>query len=66
MRLYGLAVEPHQPHDRRRLATWNHETVEAVELLRQPHLDYVRPERPQHRRVLAKVALHSEDADRHA
>ena len=60
------AVEPHQAHDRRRLAAGDHETVEAVELLRQPHLDHVRAERAQHRRVLAKVALHSEDADRHA
>ena len=60
------AVEPHQAHDRRRLAAGDHETVESVELLRQPHLDHVGAERTQHRHVLAEVPLHSEDADRHA
>ena len=60
------AIETHQAHDRRRLAAGNDETVEAVELLRQTHLDHVGTERAQHRRVLAKVALHSENADRHA
>ena len=42
------------------------EPVEAVELLGQPHLDHLGAERAQHRRVLAEVALHGEDADRHA
>ena len=60
------AVEPHQAHDRRRLAAGDHEPVEAVQLFRQPHLDHVGAERAQHRRVLAEVPLHSEDADRHA
>ena len=59
------AVEPHQAHDRRRLTAGDHESVEPVELLRQPHLDHLGAERAQHRRVLAKVALHCEDADRH-
>jgi hypothetical protein len=58
-------VEPHQAHERRRLAAGDHEPVEPFELLRLAHLDDVRAELAQHRRVLAEVALHCEDADRH-
>ena len=58
-------VEPHQPRDRRRLAARNDEPVEAVELNREAHLDDVRAEPAQHRRVLAEVALKREDADSH-
>ena len=56
-------VEPHQPRDRRRLAAGHDQAVEPVELLGQPHLDRLRAEAPQHRRVLAEVPLHGEDAD---
>src|SRR5207248_4887484 len=56
---------PHQAHERRRLTTRNDEPVEPVELLRLAHLDDVRAEAAQHRRVLAEVPLHCEDADRH-
>ena len=58
-------VEAHQPHERRRLAARDHEPVEPLELLRLAHLDDVRAEPAQHRRVLAEVALHGEDADPH-
>ena len=58
-------VEPHQPHERRRLAARDHEPVETLELLRLAHLDDVGAERAQHRRVLAEVALDCEDADLH-
>ena len=40
-----------------------HEAVEALELLGLAHLDDVRAERAQHRRVLAEVALNCENAD---
>ena len=56
-------VEAHQPRDRGRLAAGQDQAVEAVELLRQPHLDRLRAEAPQHGRVLAEVALHGEHAD---
>ena len=59
------AVEPHQPHERRRLAAGDHEPVEPVELLGLAHLDDVRAKAAQHRRVLAEVSLHGEDADLH-
>ena len=59
-------VQAHQAHERRRLAAGDHEPVEPVELLRLAHLDDVRAEPAQHRRVLAKVALHCQNADRHA
>ena len=39
------------------------EPVEPVELLRLAHLDDLRAEPAQHRRVLAEVALEGEDAD---
>ena len=58
-------VEPHQARDRRRLAAGDHEPVEALELLGQAHLDHVRAEPAQHRRVLAEVALDCEDTDSH-
>ena len=59
------AVEAHQPHERRRLAAGDDEPVEPVELLGLAHLDDVRAEPPQHRRVLAEVPLHGQDADPH-
>src|SRR5262245_20328993 len=58
-------VEPHQAHERRRLAARDDEPVKARELLRLAHLDRLRTEPPQHRRVLAEVSLHSEDSDPH-
>ena len=36
-----------------------------VELLGLAHLDDVRPEAAQHRRVLAEIALNGEHSDRH-
>jgi hypothetical protein len=58
-------VEAHQPHEGRGLAARDHEPVQLRKLLGLSHLDYVRAETAQHRRVLAEVALHSEDADLH-
>jgi hypothetical protein len=57
------AVEPHQPHERRRLAARDHEPVEPVELAGDAHLDGLGAEPPQHGRVLAEVALDGEDTD---
>src|SRR5581483_1799891 len=57
------AVEPHQAHERRRLATGDHEPVEAVELLRLAPLDRVRTEPTEHLHVLTEVSLHGENAD---
>ena len=57
------AVQAHQPRDRGRLAAGDDQPVEPVELLRQPHLDRLGAEAPQHGRVLAEVPLHGEDAD---
>src|SRR5436190_2059301 len=57
------AVEPHQAHDRGGLAARHDQPVEPCELLGQPHLDRLGAETPEHRRVLAKVSLHGEDAD---
>ena len=59
-------VEAHQSHERRGLAARDHEPVEPLELLRLAHLDGIRAQAPQHRRVLAEVALHGQNADRHA
>src|SRR5262249_58934206 len=59
------AVEAHQPHERGRLAARNDQAVEPVELLRLAHLDDVRAETAQHRRVLAEVPLDCEDPDGH-
>ena len=56
-------VQPHQPADRGRLAARDDQAVEPVELLRQPHLDRLGAEAPQHRRVLAEVPLERQDAD---
>ena len=57
------AVELRELEDRRRLPARNDEAVDPLELLRLPHLDDLRAEPPQHRRVLAEVPLHGEDAD---
>src|ERR687888_352161 len=57
------AVEAHQAHEGRRLAARHDEPVEALELLRQAHLDHVRAEAAEHRRVLAEVPLDGQDAD---
>src|SRR5919204_195652 len=57
------AVEPHQAREGRRFAARDDEPVEVRELLRQPDFDHVRAEAPQHRRVLAEVSLHGENAD---
>ena len=57
------AVEAHQPRERGRLAARDHEPVEPVELLGLAHLDDLRAEPAQHRRVLAEVALHGENTD---
>src|SRR5262249_50276851 len=58
-------VEPHQAHERRRLAAGDHEPVEPVELLRLANFHHVCTEPAEHGRVLAKVALDCEDADSH-
>jgi hypothetical protein len=57
------AVEPHQPRDRRRLSARDDQAVEAFQLLRQPHLDRLRAQAPEHERMLAKVPLHGKHAD---
>src|SRR5438128_1760610 len=44
-------------------ATLAREHGEPVELLRLAHLDHLRAEAAQHRRMLAEVALHGQDAD---
>ena len=56
-------VELHQSHDRRRLAAGNDKAVEPFQLLGLPYLDRIRAEPPQHRRVLAEVALDGQNAD---
>src|SRR6188508_1564681 len=58
-------VEPHQAHERRRLAARDDEAVEPLELLRLAHLDCVRAEPAEHRRVLTEVSLEGENADLH-
>ena len=60
------AVEAHEPHERRRLAAWDDEPVQPVELVRLAHFHDVGSQPPQHRRVLAEIALHGKDADSHA
>src|SRR3954470_3424444 len=57
------AIEAHQAHERGRLAAWNDEAVEALELLRLANLGHVRAKTPEDRSVLAKVALQGENAD---
>src|SRR6476619_687744 len=59
------AVQLGEAHDRRRLASREHEAVEALELLGKPHLDDVRAESAQGCGVLAEGALQREDADAH-
>ncbi len=56
-------VEAHQPRDRGRLAARQDQPVEPLELLGQAHLDRLRAEAAEHRRVLAEVALYGEHAD---
>src|SRR5439155_24674619 len=62
---HGLVepVETHQPHERRRLASGDHEPVEALQLLRLANLHCVRAKAPQHRRVLAEISLHFQDSE---
>ncbi len=57
------SVELRETHDRGRLAAGDHETVDAFELLREPHLDDVRAKPAQHLRVLAKRALQGKHTD---
>ena len=59
------AVQAHQAHHRGRLAARDDQAVEAVELLRQAHLDPLDAEATQHRDVLAERSLQCEDADSH-
>src|SRR4051812_32635922 len=56
-------VQVHQPRECRRLAAGDHEPVEALELLRLPHLDDLRAETAEHLGVLTKISLHGENAD---
>src|SRR3954447_12286918 len=56
------AVEPHQPHDRGRLAARQDQPVEPLELLGQANLERLGTEAPQHGRMLAEVSLHGEHA----
>ena len=56
-------VQPHQPPDRGRFAARHDQPVEALELRGQPHLDRLRPEPAQHRRMLAEVPLDGQHAD---
>ena len=53
-------VEAHQPPHRGRLAARHDQPVEAVELLRQAHLDRLGAETSQHGRMLAEVSLYCE------
>ena len=57
------AVELHETRERRRLPAGDDEAVEALELPGLAHLDDVGAEAPQHRGVLAEVALHGENTD---
>src|SRR5437763_1433071 len=54
---HGLieAVEAHQTHERRRLATRDHEPLEALELFGLADLDSVSAETAQHRGMLAEI-----------
>ena len=56
-------VEAHQAREGRRLAAGDDQPVEAVQLLGLAHLDDVRAEPAQHRRVLAEVPMHGQNAD---
>ena len=57
------SVQPREPHDCRRLAPWDDEAVEPLELLRQAHLDDVGAEPAQHVFVLPEGALQREHPD---
>src|SRR5207237_1083834 len=57
------AVQAHQAREGRRLAAGDDQAVEARELVRLAHLDHLRAEAAQHRRVLAEVPLHGQNAD---
>src|SRR6266516_3318809 len=59
-------VQPDEPSDRGRFAPRNDQPVELGNLLRLAHLDGLRADPPQHRRVLAEVPLHRQDADSRA
>ncbi len=59
-------VEAHEPHERRRLAAGHDEAIQAFELSGLAHFHNVCAQPPQHRRVLAEIALHGKDADPHA
>src|SRR4051794_5705976 len=59
------AVEPHQAHERGRLAARDDQPIEPLQLLRLADLDGVGAEPTKHRRVLAEVSLDCQDADRH-
>ena len=56
-------VQPHQAHERRRLAAGDDQTVEVRQLLGLAHLDDVDAETAQHRAVLAEVPLYGEHSD---
>ena len=56
-------VEAHQTQHRRRLAARDHQAVEVVQVLRQPHLERLDAESAQHRGVLAERTLECEHAD---
>ena len=57
------AAHAHQPADGGGLSARDDEPVQPTELFGPPHLDNVGAEPPQHRRVLAEVALDRQDAD---
>src|SRR5215218_1107299 len=57
------AVQPHEAHERRRLAAGNDQPIEAFELLRLPHLDRLDAQPAKHLRVLPEISLHSKNAD---
>ncbi|MBM2822328.1 MAG: hypothetical protein HW413_1074 [Thermoleophilia bacterium] len=59
------AVKPGQVHDRRRLTARDHEPVQPVEILGQPHFDHLRAESAQDVGVLAEGALQRKNADSH-
>src|SRR3954453_21585411 len=59
------AVEPHEAHERRRLASGPDEPVEPLELVGLAHLHGLDPEPSQHRRVLTEIPLHREHSDSH-
>src|SRR6185437_9518517 len=56
----------HQAHEGGRLAAGDDEAVEPAELLRLANLYDIHAETAQHRRVLAEIPLHCQNADLHA